>query len=190
MLRKPKNMVKAPSVSSTGVVGSVSSAYAPMQAPIMPNGSRILISPQFAFLRLAPPRTSEAVKSSARTSGTANCSGCDSASSGTEISAEPKPVMPRMKYALIRMHNTSTMSATERTRPFFKNEEDRLVLPRRKTAGGRIDFVLQSGRRRWRPKTPRIRARCGAAAALGLFSASMDWAMRTAPPSNLRLASA
>ena len=26
MLRKPKNMVKAPSVSSTGVVGSVSSA--------------------------------------------------------------------------------------------------------------------------------------------------------------------
>ena len=31
---------------------------------------------------------------------------------GTEISAEPKPVMPRMKYALIRMHRTRTMSAT------------------------------------------------------------------------------
>src|SRR5688572_29323684 len=82
-----------------------------MQAPIMPNGSKVLISAQFTFLRLVPPRTSEAVKSRARTSGTANCSGCDSASSGTEMSAEPKPVMPRMKYALIRMHSTSTMSA-------------------------------------------------------------------------------
>ena len=71
MLRKPKNMVNAPSVSSTGLVGSVSSAKAPMQAPIMPDGSSTLISPQSAFLRLVLPSTSEAVKSSASTSGTA-----------------------------------------------------------------------------------------------------------------------
>ncbi len=28
------------------------------------------------------------------------------------MSAEPKPVIPRMKYALIRINSTSTMSAT------------------------------------------------------------------------------
>ena len=83
-----------------------------MQAPTMPNGSRTLISPQTAFLRLVPPSTSEAVKSSASTRGTAKVSGCERASSGTEIRAEPKPVIPRMKYALMSMHNTSTMSAT------------------------------------------------------------------------------
>src|SRR4029078_13269173 len=77
----------------------------------MPKGRRTLISPQFACFTLTPPRTSEAVKSSARTSGTANCSGCESASRGTEMRADPKPVMPRMKYALIRMQSTSTMSA-------------------------------------------------------------------------------
>src|SRR6185503_8801066 len=87
-----------------------------MQAPTMPKGSRILISSQLAFFELVPPSTSDAVKSSASTSGTANCSGCESASSGTEISAEPKPVMPRMKYALIKMHSTSTMSATAQPR--------------------------------------------------------------------------
>ena len=75
---------------------------------------RILISSQFAFFELVPPSTSDAVKSSASTSGTANCNGCDSARSGTEISADPKPVMPRMKYALIKMQSTSTMSATAR----------------------------------------------------------------------------
>ena len=85
---------------------------APMHAPIMPAGSRILISDQFAFFLLVLPRTRDAVKSSASTRGMANCSGWDSASSGTEISAEPKPVIPRMKYALIRIHITSTMSAT------------------------------------------------------------------------------
>ena len=99
-----------------------------MQAPTMPNGSSILISPQFAFLRLVPPSTSEAVKSSARTSGTANVSGCESASSGTEIRAEPKPVIPRMKYALIRMHNTSTMSATAASS--LENRTPALVLLR------------------------------------------------------------
>jgi hypothetical protein len=78
----------------------------------MPNGSRILISFQSAFLVFVPPSTSDAVKSSASTSGTVNWSGCESASSGTEISAEPNPVMPRMKYALIRMHKIKTMSAT------------------------------------------------------------------------------
>src|SRR5687768_5737246 len=83
-----------------------------MQAPTMPKGSSILISPQTAFLRLVPPRTSDAVKSSASTRGTAKVSGCESASSGTEIRADPKPVMPRMKYALIKMHSTRTMSAT------------------------------------------------------------------------------
>jgi len=82
-----------------------------MQAPIIPAGSRILISDQFAFFVFVLPSTTEAVKSSASTSGIANWSGWDSASSGTEISAEPKPVIPRMKYALIRMHITSTMSA-------------------------------------------------------------------------------
>src|SRR5262245_646796 len=111
-LRQPKNMVKAPSVSSTGVVGSVTSAYAPRQAPSMPNGSSSLISLQLACLRFNPPSTSEAVKSSASTSGTANCSGWESASSGTEIRADPNPVMPRMKYALIKMHKTNTTSAT------------------------------------------------------------------------------
>src|SRR3954470_11269144 len=89
-----------------------------MQAPSMPKGSRTLISCQLACLRLTPPSTSDAVKSRARTSGTANCSGCERASSGTEISAEPKPVIPRMKYALIRMHKTRTMSAT--TDPLIK----------------------------------------------------------------------
>ena len=67
-----------------------------------------------AEIRALLKTRSEAVKSRANTSGTANCSGCDSASSGTEMIAEPKPVMPRMKYALIKMHSTSTMSATAR----------------------------------------------------------------------------
>src|ERR1043165_7803953 len=111
MLRKPKNMVKAPSATSTGSVGSRRSANAPMLAPVIPAGRRILISDQLAFFVLVLPRTTEAVKSSASTSGIANCSGWDSASNGTEISAEPKPVIPRMKYALIRMHITSTVSA-------------------------------------------------------------------------------
>ena len=105
-------MVNAPSATNIGCVGRLSRAKAPMQAPIIPAGSSILISPQFAFLLLVLPSTTEAVKSSASTSGIAKCSGCESASSGTEIRPEPKPVMPRMKYALIRMHNTSTMSAT------------------------------------------------------------------------------
>src|SRR5918993_554108 len=99
-----------------------------MQAPTMPKGSSILISPQTAFLRLVPPRTREAVKSSARTSGTAKVSGCESASSGTEIRAEPKPVIPRMKYALIRMHKTRTMSAT--AAPLLQTYAPALVLLR------------------------------------------------------------
>src|SRR3989337_1878449 len=99
-----------------------------MQAPTMPNGSSSLISPHTAFLRLVPPSTSEAVKSSARTSGTAKVSGCESASSGTEIRAEPKPVIPRMKYALIRMHKTRTMSAT--AAPLLQYRSPALVLLR------------------------------------------------------------
>ena len=97
MLRKPKNIVKAPSAISTGWVGSVSRAKAPAQAPSIPAGSRILISDQLAFLLLVLPSTTEAVKSRASTRGMANCSGWESASSGTAISPEPKPVMPRMK---------------------------------------------------------------------------------------------
>src|SRR5688500_543685 len=111
-----------------------------MQAPIMPNGSSVLISAQFTFLRLVPPRTSEAVKSRANTSGTANCSGCDSASSGTEMSAEPKPVMPRMKYALIRIHSTSTMSAKAAS---FVYDGAKYCL-RREREGG-VNGLLQSG---------------------------------------------
>lgn len=105
-------MVKAPSATSTGCVGRLIRAKAPMHAPIIPAGSRILISLQLAFLLLVLPSTTDAVKSSASTSGIAKCSGCERANSGTEIRPEPKPVMPRMKYALIRMHSTSTMSAT------------------------------------------------------------------------------
>ena len=63
------------------------------------------------LLAVGAAQDQRGVKSSARTSGIANWSGWDSASSGTEISAEPKPVIPRMKYALISMHITSTMSA-------------------------------------------------------------------------------
>src|SRR5687767_13984406 len=120
MLRKPKNMVKAPSATSTGWVGRLSSAKAPTQAPIIPAGSNTLISAQFAFLLLVLPSTTDAVKSSASTSGIANCRGCDNASSGTEIRPEPNPVIPRMKYALISMHSTSTMSANVGSR----NQED------------------------------------------------------------------
>ena len=83
-----------------------------MQAPTMPAGNKTLISAQLAFLLFVLPRITDAVKSSASTSGIAKCSGCDSASNGTEMRPEPKPVMPRMKYALIRMHSTKTMSAT------------------------------------------------------------------------------
>src|SRR3954464_4048056 len=112
MLRKPKNMVNAPSATSTGCVGRLVSAHAPMHAPIIPAGRSTLISLQFAFRLLVAPTTTDAVKSSASTSGIAKCSGWDNASSGTEMRPEPNPVMPRMKYALISMHSTSTMSAT------------------------------------------------------------------------------
>src|SRR3954453_17774132 len=108
---KPTNMVNAPSATSTGLVGSVRSANAPMHAPIIPAGRSTLISLQFAFLLLVLPKITEAVKSSASTSGIAKCSGCDNARSGTDINPEPNPVMPRMKYALIRMHSTRIMSA-------------------------------------------------------------------------------
>src|SRR5438105_15547179 len=111
MFWKPTNMVNAHSATSTGFVGNVRSAKAPTHAPIMPAGSNTLISAQFAFLLLVLPRITEAVKSSASTSGMAKCRGCDNASSGTEMRPEPKPVMPRMKYALIKMHSTSTISA-------------------------------------------------------------------------------
>src|SRR5690242_2769761 len=121
MFWKPTNMVNAPSATRIGFVGSVRSAKAPMQAPIMPAGRSTLISLQFAFLLLVLPRITEAVKSSASTSGIAKCSGCDNASSGTDISPDPNPVMPRMKYALIRMHSTSTMSAISRC-SFFGDE--------------------------------------------------------------------
>src|SRR3954471_21024640 len=62
MFRKPKNMVNAPNATSTGWVGSLRRANAPMEAPIIPAGSRILISDQFAFFVLVLPRTTEAVK--------------------------------------------------------------------------------------------------------------------------------
>src|SRR3954468_4514516 len=97
--------------TSAGLVGSVRSANAPMHAPIIPAGRSTLISLQFAFLLLVLPKITEAVKSSASTSGIAKCSGCDNARSGTDINPEPNPVMPRMKYALIRMHTTRTRSA-------------------------------------------------------------------------------
>src|SRR5678816_1263909 len=54
MLRKPKNMVKAPSATSTGSVGSLRSANAPTLAPTIPAGSRILISDQLAFFVFVP----------------------------------------------------------------------------------------------------------------------------------------
>ena len=75
MFRNPKNIVKAPSATRIGLVGRFSKATAPMQAPIIPAGSKILISPQSAFLLLVLPSTIEAVKSRARTSGIAKCSG-------------------------------------------------------------------------------------------------------------------
>src|SRR5204863_8245969 len=109
----------------------------------MPKGSSILISGQAACLRFTPPSTTEAVKSSASTSGTANCSGWESASSGTEISAEPKPVMPRMKYALIRMHRIKTMSATAGVPLNQEDGEDAIVAPHPR-AGGTVNLVLQT----------------------------------------------
>ena len=112
MFWKPTNIVNAPRATSTGLFGRLSNANAPMHAPTMPAGSSTLISDQLAFLLFVLPRITEAVKSSASTSGIVKCNGCDSARSGTEMSPEPKPVMPRMKYALIRMHSTKTMSAT------------------------------------------------------------------------------
>src|SRR3954465_16005790 len=43
MFWKPTNMVNAPSATSTGLVGSVRSAKAPMHAPIIPAGRSTLI---------------------------------------------------------------------------------------------------------------------------------------------------
>jgi hypothetical protein len=82
-----------------GAGGKRISAYTPSEAPISPNGSRRLISGQLVCRVLKPPSTNEASRSSAMMSGTTSCSGCHSASSGTENSPEPNPVSPRTKYA-------------------------------------------------------------------------------------------
>ena len=110
-LRKPKNIVKTPNATRIGVDGRLSSATTPMTPPTRPAGSNTLISPHWVCLRLTPPRTIAAVKSSASSKGMANVSGNDSASSGIEIRPEPNPVMPRMKYALITMQMIMIMSA-------------------------------------------------------------------------------